>query len=264
MEVADGDSFGASPLSGAPRLHYQVDAADCFTEGQILIHGADMGERQYDQDEVAAIFKRAASQEHAGLPAPGEGQGLPLAALQEIGREVGFSPDAIASAALSLDQGPRAKPATLLGFRVGALDEAGFDRPISAVDWERLVADARSTFNAAGVVRFDGPSRQWSNGNLTILAEPTPTGHRLRLQTINGAAQRAVAAGLGAFLAAAGAMLVAPNAPSAGVGFLALGGVAALGIGGWRLRGWADLRQAQFAALIARHRSTGMLPPAAE
>jgi len=64
-----------------------------------------MAERQYDDEEVAAIFKRAAESEHSVLPAPAEGQGLTLAALQDIGREVGIPPEAIANAARSLEQG---------------------------------------------------------------------------------------------------------------------------------------------------------------
>ena len=223
-----------------------------------------MGERQYDDEEVAAIFKRAASPEYSAPATSPEGKGLTLAALQEIGREVGIAPDAIASAAQSLDQAPRAKPATVLGIRIGVVDSAEFDRPISDPEWERLVADLRSTFNAAGVVRYDGPFRQWGNGNLKVLAEPTPSGHRVRLQTINGTAQRMVAVGLGALVAASGAILAAPNAPSAGATFLAMGGVAALGVGWWRLKGWADQRQAQFAALLGRHRSARTLPPASE
>jgi hypothetical protein len=223
-----------------------------------------MGERQYDDDEVAAIFERAASPEHAGVAAPGQGKGLSLAALQEIGREVGIAPEAIASAALSLEQAPAPKPATMLGLRVGAADLAEIPRPLSDADWARLVADARTTFNAAGVVRHDGPFRQWGNGNLKVLVEPTPTGHRLRLQTINSGAQGMVAGGLGALIAAAGTVVAAPNAPSAGAALLALGGVAAFAAGWWRVRGWAGRRQAQFAALIARHRAASALPPASE
>lgn len=223
-----------------------------------------MGERQYDDDEVAAIFKRAASPEHTGVAAPGQGKGLSLAALQEIGREVGISPEAIASAALSLEQGPAPKPATLLGLRIGAVDSAEFPRALTDADWARLVADARSTFNAAGVVRHDGPFRQWGNGNLKVLVEPTPTGHRLRLQTINSSAQGMVAGGLGALIAAAVTVVAAPNAPSAGAAFLALGGVTAFAAGWWQVRGWAKRRQAQFAALIARHRAASALPPASE
>jgi|CXWL01.1.fsa_nt_gi hypothetical protein len=223
-----------------------------------------MGERQYDDEEVAAIFKRAASPEYSVPATSPEGKGLSLAALQEIGREVGIAPESIAAAAQSLDQAPRSKPATILGLRIGVVDAAEFDRPISDPEWERLVADLRSTFNAAGVVRYDGPFRQWGNGNLKVLAEPMATGHRLRLQTTNGTAQRMVAAGLGAILAASGAMIAAPNAPSAGAAFLVMGGVAALGVGWWRLKGWADQRQTQFAALLARHRTARVLPPASE
>ena len=68
----------------------------------------------------------------------------------------------------------------------------------------------------------------------------------------------------GAFIAATGALLVAPNAPSAGAAFLALGGSAALGVGWWRLKGWASQRQAQFSALVGRYRGARILPPGVE
>ncbi len=69
--------------------------------------------------------------------------GMTLAALQDIGREVGISPDSLSRAA----------------------------RSFSDSDWEVLVADLRTTFEALGAVRYDGPFRQWTNGNLQALAE---------------------------------------------------------------------------------------------
>jgi hypothetical protein len=50
-----------------------------------------MSERRYTDEEVAAIFERAAETEHTTLPVPAVGKGLTLAALQEIGREVARS-----------------------------------------------------------------------------------------------------------------------------------------------------------------------------
>ena len=61
-----------------------------------------MSERQYNDEEVATIFERASETEHSGLPAPAEGKGLTLAELQDIGREVGISPESISIAARSL------------------------------------------------------------------------------------------------------------------------------------------------------------------
>jgi hypothetical protein len=52
-----------------------------------------MAERRYSDEEVAAIFERASQPEHTTLPAAADGKGLTLAALQDIGREVGISPE---------------------------------------------------------------------------------------------------------------------------------------------------------------------------
>ena len=41
-----------------------------------------------------------------------------------------------------------------------------------------------------------GSLRQWTNGNLQALLEPTATGHRLRLGTLKGNARASMAAGL--------------------------------------------------------------------
>jgi hypothetical protein len=66
------------------------------------------------------------------------------------------------------------------GLPIGVGRTVELDRPRSDSDWERLVADLRETFEARGMVRYDGPFRQWTNGNLQALIEPTPSGHRLR------------------------------------------------------------------------------------
>ena len=226
-----------------------------------------MAERQYDDDEVAAIFKRAAESEHSVLPAPAEGKGLTLAALQDIGRDVGISPEAIANAARSLEQGGRPASRKFLGLPIGVGRTVEFDHPLTDADWERLVADLRETFEAAGTVRYDGPFRQWTNGNLKALLEPTPTGHRLRLQTVKGDSRSMMSAGL-TILGGASALAIAlglagspGHAGSAtGIGFLALMGLGMFTAGAVRLPGWARLRRAQMEQVIARLTATRTLP----
>jgi hypothetical protein len=78
-----------------------------------------MAERRYTDEEVAAIFERATETEHAALPAA-EGKGMTLAALQEIGREAGISPESISAAARSLDTAGRLTSRTFMGFPVGS------------------------------------------------------------------------------------------------------------------------------------------------
>jgi len=116
-----------------------------------------MRERRYNDEEVAAIFERASKTEHAALPLSPESKGLTLAALQDIGREVGISPESISLAARSLDHAGRVASRTFMGLPIGVGRTVEFDRPLSDADWEGLVADLRTTFEARGTVRYDGP-----------------------------------------------------------------------------------------------------------
>lgn len=218
-----------------------------------------MSERQYSDDEVAAIFEQASKMEHAALPVTTEGRGMSLAALQDIGREVGISPESIAHAARSLEQAGRPVSRSFLGLPIGVGRTVEFDGPLSDPDWELLVADLRETFEARGVVRYDGPFRQWTNGNLQALVEPTPNGHRIRLQTTKGDSRALMTAGLGMLGAAAGTLLVLAAAgghgnADTGAGFLALIGFGMFGIGALRLPGWARRRKTQIDQVLARLR----------
>ena len=217
-----------------------------------------MSERQYNDEEVAAIFGRATETEHTTLPVTAEGKGMTLAALQDIGREVGISPDSISRAARSLDlTGYQASP-KFMGLPIGVGRTVEFDRPISDSDWEVLVADLRTTFEARGTVRYDGPFRQWTNGNLQALVEPTPNGHRLRIQTTNGNSRalmtmgRIVLGGAAAVAIAVAATGGLNKGALSGIGFMALVGLGAFAIGAMRVPGWARRRSTQIGEVIAR------------
>lgn len=178
-----------------------------------------MRERRYTDDEVAAILHAAQSLEMAGRPP----------SLQ------------------------------YLGFSIGVGRTVEFDRPLSDLDWESLVADLRVTFEARGTVRYDGPFRQWTNGNLQALVEPTPRGHRLRLQTVKGNSRAMMTGGLATVGAATATLLVVAvtgglgNAGSlAGVGFMAAMGLGIFAIGALRLPGWARRRRTQMEEVAAR------------
>jgi hypothetical protein len=216
-----------------------------------------MSERQYTDEEIAAIFARASETEHGTVPASAEGKGLTLAALQDIGREVGISPEAISVAARALDQAGHPALTNFMGLPLGVGRTVELDHPLSESDWEALVADLRTTFQARGVVRYDGPFRQWTNSNLQALLEPTPTGHRLRLQTMKGDSRALMTGGiivLGGAAATAIAMTVGLSNPGAasGIGFMTLVGVGMFAAGALRVSGWARRRKAQFEEVIAR------------
>ena len=116
-------------------------------------------------------------------------------------------------------------------------------------------------------MRYDGPFRQWTNGNLQALLEPTPTGHRLRLQTVKADSRAQMTAGVVA-LGAAAATLIAVAAgvgvnPGAvtGAGFMALMGLGMFATGALRVSGWARRRRAQFEEVIARLAIAAKTPP---
>lgn len=217
-----------------------------------------MTERQYSDEEVAAIFERAAEADHTPLSVPAEGKGMTLAALQDIGREVGISPEAISLAARSLEQAGRPTSRTFLRLPIGVGRTVEFDKPLSDSDWERLVADLRETFEARGVVRYDGPFRQWTNGNLQALLEPTPKGHRLRLQTVKGDSRRLMSGGVALMGGAAAVLLTTAviggldKGGLLGMGFMAVMGLALFAVGALRIPGWARRRRAQIEAVTAR------------
>src|SRR5687768_3064339 len=143
-------------------------------------------ERRYQEDEVAEIFEAASAPALSrGDAAPN--QGLTLAELQAIGREVGIAPERIAEAASSLARSQPALPRrTELGMPVSAGHVVELPRALTDREWALVVGDLRETFRARGKDSSQGETRQWSNGNLHAFVEPTRTGYRLRLGTVKG------------------------------------------------------------------------------
>lgn len=216
-----------------------------------------MPERRYSEDEVAEIFKLATEQQQSApmqLPA---GEGMTLAQLQEIGKDVGITPDAVARAASALTLTGRTSMRRFLGFTVGVGRTTELGRRITDEEWERLVVDLRETFDARGTVRTDGNFRQWTNGNLQALVEPTPTGHQLRLRTVNQNARTLLLGGI-ALLGLAVATSVAALAStgilnvSARVAPLVVIGSGIFAIGALRLPPWARERARQMAEVASR------------
>src|SRR5713226_3983096 len=155
-----------------------------------------MAERRYNDKEIAAIFRGAAEE---GPQSPqrevARDEGLTLAELQAIGSEVGISSDAVAQAARAVDVRLGAVSRTFLGLPIGVARTVNLNRRLTDEEWERLVVQLREVFNARGRTRADGSLRQWTNGNLQVLLEPTETGHRLRFRTVHGAARASIRIG---------------------------------------------------------------------
>ena len=220
-----------------------------------------MTQRRYDEAEVAAIFQRAAE-----APPPGASvgtgdaaRGLTLAELQEIGRDVGISAGAIAQAARTMDLVGPSTSRTFLGLPIGVSHTVYLDRRLSDEVWERLVVDLRETFDARGRVTSQGSLRQWTNGNLQALLEPTAAGHRIRLRTLKRDAISMLAGGL-AMVGFSVVSLIASAATSAAgeagivmnMGLLGFAGAGMFTVSAFRLPRWARTRRRQMEAVAAR------------
>jgi hypothetical protein len=214
-----------------------------------------MTERRYTEDEAAEIFRVAAELEERVPRALAPAEGLTIAELQAIGREAGLSPELVARAARRAAE-PPATAFRFLGLPIGVSRTVEIDEPLADGDWEQLVSELRETFEAKGVVRYDGPFRQWSNGNLHVLVEPTPAGHRLRFRTRNGMSQSMLSGGLITMAGAAAMFLVgaftAGADPMRGAAMLGLIGAGMFTFGAMRLPAWARRRQEQMNALAER------------
>lgn len=215
-------------------------------------------ERRYAGSEIEEIFERAEGEQAPGRAVAAD-RGLTLGELQEIGREVGIEPDAVARAAAALDRGAlpvRAEADGPLGLPLSVSHAVSLPRDLTEREWERLVAELRETFRAPGRVQHHGGLRQWSNGNLHALVEPTGDGYRLRLGTTKGNARPLFLAG-SAMVGMALIFLVLSliglgSASVEGVVILSAIGLAQIGFAAIPLPGWARTRKRQMEAIAER------------
>lgn len=217
-----------------------------------------MTDRQYSEAEVAEIFQRA-SEMQQGVRAPlASRDGMTLDALQQIGRDVGLPPELIANAARSLQRQGTEGTTRFLGLPLGVRRVVELERRISDSEWETLVVDLRSTFDARGTVRDEGAFRSWTNGNLQALVEPLGDAHQVRLRTLNGAARGWMSGGLAVMAISAISAVSAATSTGAPtdvlerIGALGLLGVAMFVAGAFRLPGWARTRRRQMEEIVAR------------
>ncbi len=227
-------------------------------------------ERRFTESEIASILESASAAqdlaqdlaEPTSMPAlVPAGRGLTLAQLQEIGVEVGLSPVHIAEAANAVSRGALVptNQHRWLGLPIGVSRTIEFGRTIDDAEWERIVVALRETFQARGRLQQDGSFRQWTNGNLQALLEPTASGHRLRLSTRKGDAKTSMLIGVGllggafatsATLALGGAAV--PVADYIAPVLLSGMGVISLLFASVRLPRWARTRAAQMEDVALR------------
>lgn len=227
-----------------------------------------MTERRFSDAEVAQIFEQATAG-HA-LRAARAGEGMTLAEVQSIGTEVGIPADRIARAAMSLSAGAATPTERVLGMTTGVGHVVHLARRLTDEEWERFIVAVRETFDARGTLTSEGSFRQWSNGNLQVMLEPTDAGHRVRFRTVKGSAPWTVGGGLllGA-VSAVGETTAVLTGVAHDVGLVAsFGVVGAIGIAAvattmLRLPRWASTRKAQMEELAARVSAMALEPPPA-
>ena len=216
--------------------------------------------RRYREDEVGEIFALAASAADDALPSIPDPEGFTLEELQEVGREVGLSPERVAAAAATLDG--RAQPAprrTSLGAPVSVHRVVELPRAPTDDEWEDLVTELRTTFRAKGRMESHGRIREWRNGPLEAVIEPSTTGYRLRLGTRKRVARAVNMIGivptlLGLFVLVAGVIggATIPSMATLIPTLLLLSGGSVLVRNHRRLRRWADEREGQMDHIAER------------
>ncbi|NNM31413.1 MAG: hypothetical protein HKO53_00010 [Gemmatimonadetes bacterium] len=216
-------------------------------------------DRRYGEEEVAAIFELATRTDEPGnRPTPEGGdpaRGMTLAELQEIGAEVGIAPERIAQGARALTHRstePEVRR-TLLGFPISVGGEVDLPRPLTEAEWDRLVSEIRTHFNAHGKLDQSGTLRSWRNGNLRVELAPTEEGQKIRMQTLRQQSQMFVR--MGGVFGGVGVALGIASIIGGGLDpdlwtFGALGG-GFLAAGLAPLRTWAGRRRAQMEAIAA-------------
>jgi hypothetical protein len=224
-------------------------------------------ERRYGDREIAEIFEAAAAPPDSQQRArgPSRADGLSLAELQSIGREVGVAPDRIAAAAAALDRRRSALPRrTHLGMPIAVARTVDLARTPTDREWGLLVAELRQTFNVQGQDGSRGELRAWTNGNLHALIEPTETGYRFRLGTLKGDAVVINRLGIGALLTGVvmlavllftGELELELDDDIALPVLLAGLGVVALAYNALRLPRWSLQREAQMDYVASRVRT---------
>jgi hypothetical protein len=222
-------------------------------------------ERRYTDEEVETILKQAAeAQSTQGSLLP-VGEGMTLSQLQEIAREAGISVEAVQYAARNVGSARALSTQKFLGLPLGVARTVELERKLTDEEWDRLVADLRTTFNAKGIVTQEGSLRTWRNGNLHVYLEPTATGNRLRLRTVRGGSrgllQTGIAmVGMGALMAAAAAIKGSLSDAEflSSVTTMMLTGGAMFGAGAVMLPSWARRRKNQMDEIADRVSSETM------
>ena len=215
--------------------------------------------RTYSQDEVREIIRRAAEKTAKKQRSESEDSGLSMEDLKDIALSTGLDPQVMLDAARSLDRDVEETfEKRVLGVKISAAHAIRIEGPFSDQDWQALVADCRTTFEAKGKVHDAAGLREWSNGNLHVLVEPAGEDVIVRMRTHNGQAQSMMGGSIAVVLAMLVMLLSAfAEGPSTqdlfGKVILFFGALFAAGAFSYtRIRRWAQTREAQMEAIGRR------------
>ena len=225
------------------------------------------GERRYNEDEISSIFANAAQRGLAPARSSG-GTGMTLSELQQIGREVGLSEEAVAQAAARLDHPAVTwrQPAAITRRHFWLPVEAGkaveLPRRLTDDEWNQLVADLRTTFDARGRVSETNTTREWRSSSARAVLQRSETGERLQLHTTRRQGVIMLWTAVVSFNIAVISFFIAAAEISTDViytqtgTFAAIAGVGMVAATATRLRAWARLARQQVDGVIARLLST--------
>jgi hypothetical protein len=153
-------------------------------------------ERRYQDHEIREILDLAIDEESNLGGSVTAADGLTLRQLQEVGQEVGVSPDRIAQAAVVVAARRDAPTLETTRWLPTAVERTvPLPRNLSDREWEWLVAELRTTFGGKGEVSVQGGMREWSFGRVQVFIDQTQTGYRLRLSDVNASAGAIVLGG---------------------------------------------------------------------
>ena len=145
-----------------------------------------MGERRYNEKEMASILRLAATAQAESSGTNARDSDFSLTEIMHIGTEVGIDPKQITLAAQDLAQRPGQKAAPgLFGARPVEVHERTVDGYLTDEAWADLVEELRTMFASDGAITTSANAREWAGGTDTVSVHLTSTfrnGHtRIRL-----------------------------------------------------------------------------------
>ena len=129
------------------------------------------GRRQYSEDEIAQLMKRAS--ELQNLDEGQHGAGLSLEEVEQIARETGIDPTYVRAAAADLLRIPlpKRKGFHFLGGPIFLEAERTVDGPLTDEVWAAIADELSRTYRTSGRSQAIGTGREWTYGGSRSLRE---------------------------------------------------------------------------------------------